>query len=263
VIRLAQIWIYPVKGLRGTARAEAEVVRRGIAHDRRWMLVDDEGRFLSQREVPTLALFSTAIDGVRLLVTAPGGAQLTLPLDLASGPRVDVHVWRDRTPALIHVEASRFFTEVLCRSVRAVFMPDDVERPVNPAHAQAGDQVAFADGYPMLMVSEASLAALNLRLAEPVTMARFRPNLVVSGCGAHDEDAWPRFRISEIDFRPVKRCGRCVVVTIDPETAQAGKEPLATLAGYRQFGHEVCFGMNVVHEGLGPLHVGDELVPAE
>jgi uncharacterized protein YcbX len=261
MIRLSSIWIYPVKGLRGIQVTEAEVVRRGLRHDRRWLLVDEAGRVVTQREVPQMTLLRTEIAGETLTVTAPSGQKESLPLRPEDGPRAEVQIWSDRTMAMVHPQATPFFAAALGRALRPVFMPEDVLRPVNPAFGQPGDLVSFADGYPLLIASSASLADLNTRLRQPVPMTRFRPNLVVDGCGPFEEDRWARFRLGDVTFRGVKPCGRCVVVTIDPETAQMNKEPLATLASYRRVGNSVNFGVNLTHEGRGTVRVGDALTP--
>ena len=154
---------------------------------------------------------------------------------------------------------SRWFSDLLERDLRLVYMPGDVERGVDLEYGREGDVVSFADGYPLLVISEESLADLNARLAEPVEMRRFRPNLVVRGAGPYAEDEWDRFRIGELELRAVKPCARCVLTTRDPETGEAGKEPLATLAQYRTVDDKVRFGMNVIADGLGKLEVGARL----
>jgi uncharacterized protein YcbX len=144
--------------------------------------------------------------------------------------------------------------------VSLLYMPDSERRAVNPNRARPGDIVSFADAYPLLLISEASLAALNQRLDAPVEMRRFRPNLVISGCEPYAEDGFSALSIGPLTFRGVKRCERCVVTTVDPATAEQGKEPLRTLARYRQSEGKVWFGMNLIHDGPGTLRLGDPVV---
>jgi uncharacterized protein YcbX len=265
VAQLSGLYVYPVKGCGGIALSEARVARRGLEHDRRWMIVDHEDRFLTQRELPELCHLGTALGPGGIEVAdrrRPGEAPLRLP-SAPDGPRRTVTVWRFTGPAVEHDMGSRWFSDALGRPCRAVFMPDDVARPTSSA--TTGEVVSFADGYPLLLVSEASLEDLNRRLPAPITMARFRPNLVVSGCAPFDEDAFGRYRIGEVAFRNERPCPRCAVTLVDPSTGTLGKEPLATLSTYRrqareQSTGEVWFGMNVQHEAEGTLRVGDPVV---
>ena len=259
-MRLSGIFIYPIKACGGIALQQADVVERGLAHDRRYMLVDRAGSFVTQRSLPQLCRVATALSARSVVVSAPGRAQLELPLALTSGDGVEAtayQVWDSSGSALRHPQGSRWFSELLNDEVSLVFMPDTERRAVNPARARPGDIVSFADGYPLLLISEASLEELNRRLDEPLEMRRFRPNLVISGCAPHAEDGFATLSIGRIGFRGVKRCDRCVVTTIDPDTGEKGKEPLRTLAQYRQEDGKVWFGMNLIHNGTGTLRVGD------
>lgn len=265
--RLARIYVYPVKSCGGVALERAELDDRGLRHDRRYTLVDGEGRFLSQRRVPRMALISVSITGDSLLVEAPGVSTLTLPLEPAYselGCRVPVRIFDDLTVgAAVGTEADRWFEAFLGLECSLVYMPDDVVRPVDPRYGQGGDRVGFADGFPLLLLSEASLADLNSRLSEPVTEDRFRPNLVVSGCRAFAEDGWSRLRIGEVELRVAKPCSRCAITTVDQTTGKKGKEPLRTLTGYRSVSNRVMFGQNLAHEAPGELAVGKLVVPLQ
>jgi len=256
---LSSLWVFPVKSCRGVRVDAAEVGPGGLRFDRRWMVVDAGGRFVTQREEPRMVLLQCALEGPDIVVRAPDASAIRLPELLSTGPRVPVRVWGDDVSAIEHDDGSRFFTQALGRPVRLVCMPEASLRPVDPKRARPGDAVSFADGYPMLLASEESLASLNALLEAPVTMERFRPNLVVRGVShAHAEDEWPTFRIGEVSFRGLKPCARCVVTTVDPETAARGKEPLRALAKQRAREGEVFFGMNVVHDRVGGrLRVGD------
>lgn len=259
-MQLSGLFIYPIKACAGIALQRADVVERGLAHDRRYMIIDAAGTFVTQRSVPQLCRVTTALHGSHIAVSAPDQSALELPLELtrdsAFAP-APYRVWGSSGNALRHPEGSRWFSDYLRDEVSLVYMPDDEQRAVNPARARPGDIVSFADGYPLLLISEASLSELNRRLDEPLEMRRFRPNLVISGCEPHAEDGFSQLRIGPVSFRGVKRCDRCVVTTIDPDTGAKGKEPLRTLAQYRLEDGKVWFGMNLIHDGSGTLHLGD------
>ncbi len=256
-MRLTGIWIHPIKSCRGIAVAESRVVARGLEHDRRFMVVDDRGHFLTQRQLPELATIGTAIDRDAIVLSRRGLADTRVPLSLREGARRRVRVWSDDVEAIEHEGGSRFFREALGMHCALVHLPDDVVRPVNPKHARPGDQVSFADAYPLLLLSEASLAELARRVGSPVEVTRFRPNLLIDGDAPHCEDRVGRLRIGERTFRAVKRCDRCAIPGLDPITGERGVEPLRTLATYRREDGKVWFGMNLVHEDLGAIGVGD------
>jgi uncharacterized protein YcbX len=259
-VQLSGIFIYPIKACAGIALQHADVVERGLSHDRRYMIVDSAGKFVTQRQLPQLCRVTTALEGSQLIVAGPNRNTLELPLALERSAGFEAtayEVWGSQGSALRHPRGSRWFSDYLGADVSLVYMPDDERRAVNPARARPGDIVSFADGYPLLLISEASLAELNRRLDFPLEMRRFRPNLVISGCEPHAEDGFQDLRIGALTFRGVKRCDRCVVTTIDPETGDKGKEPLRTLAQYRLEDGKVWFGMNLIHDGAGTLHVGD------
>lgn len=258
-MRLSGIFVYPIKGCAGVSLAEAELARRGLDGDRRYMLVDHHGVFITQREAPRLCLVSTALSGSHISLSSRGCPELVVERapearGLESRP---YRVWDHAGHALRHPEGSRWFSELLGDEVSLLYMPETEHRPVNPKRARPGDVVSFADAYPLLLVSEASLADLNQRLEAPLEMRRFRPNLVVSGGEPYAEDALRTLRIGEVSLRAVKRCERCVVTTIDPDTALRGPEPLRTLSRYRREDGKVWFGMNLIHDGPGRLRVGD------
>lgn len=261
-MKLSGLFVYPIKACRGISLESAHVVERGLQFDRRYMLVDRTGTFVTQREAPQLSRVTTAFVGDSIVVSTQASADLELPRELFPGSHLEssaYRVWDHFGSALRHPEGSRWFSTFLDDEVSLVYMPDVERRAVNPARAQPGDIVSFADGYPLLLISEASLADLNRRLAEPVEMRRFRPNLVISGCEPYAEDTFSTLRIGELSLRAVKRCERCVVTTVDPETGQGGKEPLRTLAKYRYEDGNVWFGMNLIHDGSGTLRLGDRV----
>jgi uncharacterized protein YcbX len=256
--RISALYVYPVKSCRGIQVDRARVARRGFERDRRWMVVDDQGQFLTQRTLPALCRVATSLhpDGIELAIE--GRAPYLLPLEFDSGPHVPVSVWGHQGQAIRHADGSRWLTDAIGYGCSLVFMPEKHERAVNPERGRPGDIVSFADGYPFLLISEASLAELNSRLAVPLEMQRFRPNIVITGTSAFAEDEWSRLLLGEIGFRGVKRCDRCVVTTLNPLTGEGGKEPLTTLAKYRRSEGKVWFGMNLIHDSEGWLAVGDQ-----
>jgi uncharacterized protein YcbX len=261
VIRVDQIFVYPVKSCAGIQLDAARVVATGFEWDRRWMVVGEDGRFLSQREHPRMALVRTRLAEGRLVLGAPHLFDLEVPLDPEPGPAVRATVWRDECDAIDEGKAAAdWFTDHLGVSARLVRLASDDARPLGTTTAQPGDRVSFADSYPFLLLSQGSLEKLNRRLSLPVPMDRFRPNIVVSGCQPHAEDTWRTVRMGDVDFRVVKPCARCVVTTTNQQTGERGPEPLQTLATYRLQDGEVHFGQNLVHSGAGTVTVGDSLV---
>lgn len=262
---VSQLNVYPVKGLKGLAVESAAATGRGLAHDRRFMVVDPGGVFLSQREVPRMATIWTEIAGSELRLAAPDFDEVAVELEPAAGEPLGVEVWDTRCRAIApSPDVDRWLSAALGRPCRLVYMPDTTRRESNPRLAGAGRLVGFADGYAWLVVSEASLADLNERLSRPVPMDRFRANIVVSGALAYEEDGWKEFSVGTAVLRMAKPCGRCQVTTTDQATGEVtGPEPLATLAGYRdspEFGAR--FGMNAVTVATGEMRVGDAVIPA-
>jgi uncharacterized protein YcbX len=268
--RLAALYVYPVKSLGGVQVESAEVDALGLVGDRRFLVVDETGRFLTQRTLPRMALIRTALSSESLHLTLPGHGDVTIPL--ASDPTAPlrtVSIWRSE--GLLAEDAgdaaAAWLSTTLATRCRLVRIGPAFRRPVLKASAAAGDHVTFADACPFLIVSDASLADLNDRLAargeEPLPMNRFRPNLVVSGCAPYEEDTWPRIRIGDVIFRSGGPCARCVMTTTDQETAERSKEPLRTLATYRRDAGDptdVNFGQNLINETkTGALRVGDDL----
>jgi uncharacterized protein YcbX len=261
VLRLTALNIYPIKAARAIALGESAVDDFGLRYDRRWMVVDEAGVFLSQRSHPRLALVVPSIGDGTLQVDAPGMPTLQTPLHPQDTVATSVTVWDDTCPATwVGDRAAEWFSDFLGTPCNLVHMADRVVRPADSAFAPPGVRVSFADGFPFLMISEESLADLNRRLAEPVPMNRFRPNLVVGGGEPYAEDGWKRIEIGGVRLQVVKPCARCLVTTTDQATGERGKEPLRTLATYRKVNGEVMFGQNVVHESTGRLGVGDPVV---
>jgi len=259
MLHLASLHVYPVKSCGGFSPPEWNVDHFGLRHDRRWMVVDLAGEFITQRKEPRLALIRPALVDHSLVLRAPGMPDLELALLPSSGRRVQVQVWNDMTEGVpVSPEAAQWLSRFLGRPVRLLWMPDDVVRATDPTYA-AGYQVSFADGFGFLLISEASLHELNSRLETPLPMNRFRPNLVVSGAEPFAEDNWRDLRLGGLELTVVKPCARCVITTTNQDTAQRGAEPLRTLATFRRQDGQVMFGQNVVHRGTGRLLAGTPL----
>lgn len=258
--RVAELVIHPIKSCRGVSVPAASVGPRGLDGDRRYMLVDAEGRFLTQREHPRLALVTVALDGAMLRVEAPGLEPLTLPHALDSRRERRVRVWRSELDAAVASDdVNGWFSEYLGIGCGLVYMADGHRRALSHPSARAADEVSFADGAPLLMISTASLDDLNARLARPVPMRRFRPNLVVTADAPFAEDVWRRIRIDGVELAVAWACKRCVLTTVDPETGTKDDdgEPLRTLKTYRREGGGILFGQNVIPRALGGIAVGD------
>jgi uncharacterized protein len=257
-LTLSHLNVYPVKSCRGIPLGTATLDRWGIQHDRNWMVVDVEGRFVSQRTQPRLALVEPAVGRECLTLRAPEMAALELPVTGRAGPERTVSVWDSVCRALDQGDAAaEWFSRYLGQPMRLVRIGAGFERAVSETAYPAGAEVGFADGYPLLVLSLASLAALNARLSKPVPMNRFRPNLVIDGCSAFDEDGWTRIRVGRVTFQLVTQCQRCVITTVDQATGTSTTEPLATLATFRRSGDGVVFGRNAIHQDVGLLRVGD------
>lgn len=264
--RLQSIHVHPVKAFRGLALQEAAVEPWGLAGDRRWMVIDDGGKVVTQREQPRLALAAAeALPGGGIRLSAPGRKPLTVPVPGAADT-VTADIFGTEVAAVpAGGEAHTWCSGYLEADVRLVHMDDPAaRRPIEPGYGLPGETVSFADGYPLLLTAQASLDALNALIARgdhaaegPLPMNRFRPNVVVSGTDAWAEDDWTRIAIGEVVLRVPKACGRCVVTTTDQDTGRRGKEPLRTLARHRRFGTQLVFGQNLVPENRGTIRAGD------
>ena len=264
-LTLTSIHRYPVKSCRGESVPELAVEPWGLAGDRRWMLVDDTGSVITAREVNRLVLIDPVITPYGLVVNAPDLPALTVrtPDPDAQTP---VNLWESHlTAAAAGPEADAWFSKAMGRTARLVHLDDPTRRPTSPDFSEPDDRVSFADGYPMLLATEESLAALNDVVLErspdarePLPMTRFRPNFVVAGAEAWAEDDWRRIRIGDATFRAVKGCARCVLTTIDPETGLREREPIASLARVRRWDGKTWFGINLLPDTVGvTIGVGD------
>lgn len=265
-MNLSEINIYPIKSLGGISLESATVENRGLQYDRRWMLVDETNKFITQREFPKMAIISVEITKNNLVVSS-NGKGLEIPFETNSEETASVKIWSSRSRAKVYRrEINRWFSDVLQTECKLVLMPAETVRKVNYFYAvHKTDTVSFADGYPVLLIGEESLTDLNSRLKTPVLMNRFRPNLVVSGADAFAEDGWKQIKIGNAVFHVVKPCGRCVMTTIEQESGEKqGTEPLKTLASYRipkrSIKRKILFGQNLIAENAGAiLNLGDKV----
>lgn len=263
MLSVHQLYIYPIKSAGGFAIDNAVVTSRGLQYDRRFMLVDENDLFISQREIPAMALLRTAIEGAKLMVWHKDDAEDKLFLPLLPEPvraNTIVSIWDDRCEAqYVSKTADKWFSEKLNLHCRLVYMPESSKRNVDPLYAIGNDITSFSDGYPILLIGQESLNDLNQRLTEPLPMNRFRPNIVMTGGQPYEEDTMKHFTIKDIHFYGVKLCGRCVVTTTNQETGITAKEPLKTLSTYRLYNNKVLFGQNILCQGDGMIKVGDEI----
>ncbi len=266
-MELVGITLYPVKSCRGIAIERARVEKRGLSRDRRWMVVDEAGRFITQREEPRLALVDVSLATETITLSAPEAGAVSIPVTTEDGARVPTTTWGRAATGVAHAAASGWMSAHLARPVRVVHLPDSSPSPSASRFARAGDEVSFADGYPLLVACEESLDDLGARIeargGARVPMIRFRPNVVVRGAPAWDEDGWAAIAIGGVRMRAPKACDRCVMTTIDPATARAGAEPLRTLATFRRRDGGVWFGVNLVPDETGEIAVGDAVAVTE
>jgi len=263
---LSEINVYPIKSLRGISLNEAKIERRGLEFDRRWMLVDKNNKFMTQREFPKMATLVPEIKSDALSVSGEGG-RISIPFETRSKETTRVRIWRNVCRAQVYEDSiNEFFSDALQTNCRLVFMPDRTIRKVNHRYKVAAeDNVSFADGYPFMLLGENSVARLNEKLKEPLPMNRFRPNFVVAASDAFAEDGWKKIRIGGTLFHVVKPCARCVITTVDQKNGiKTGVEPLKTISEFRlaKIGKKkkAIFGQNLIPEKEGGiLRVGDKV----
>ncbi|MFK7981793.1 MAG: MOSC domain-containing protein [Saprospiraceae bacterium] len=265
-MQLSEIYIYPIKALGGIQLITTKLTTRGLANDRRFMLVDSEGIFMTQRTIRKMALLSTAIKGNQLIIwhkDQPGNS-LAIPINPTYFTKtIEVDVWGISSIAQVMPTAiNQWFQAQLKTDCQLVYMPDTAERRMKETYNTTRDLVSFADGAPILIAGQAGLDDLNNRLEAPVSMNRFRPNLVFTGGAPFSEDEWTKVKIGDQSFKITHRCVRCNVPNINQETAKIVKEPNRTLATFRRFDNKIYFGVNTVWEeelagGNGEIKVGD------
>ncbi len=264
MLKISQLYVYPVKSLGGIPVASTDITIRGLKYDRRWMLVDDNQSFITQREFPELSMLKVEIGNGFLTISDKkfNNPDLQIPFDEFNNREYDVTIWN----AVCRAKGTSkyiddWFSSILKINCRLVYMPEETMRPVNTVSGYAPKEkfTSFADAYPFLMLSEESLNDLNARLTIPVLMNRFRPNIVFTGATPYFEDEMEDFGINEVRFTGLENCARCSIISIDQDNATVSKEPLKTLSAYRRNGKKVCFGRYIVHSGVGKISVGDSI----
>lgn len=261
-IRLTGIRIYPVKSLAGILLDHTEVQPLGLKDDRLHMLVDENGLFITQRKYPQLALIKVQQTECGFKFVAQDHSPLTIEDANFQSETLNVKIWQDECVGLIADEkVNQWFSQYLGFPVRVVKYNHQAPRPSDSNYSQPDDIVSFADGFPLLVISQASLNDLNSKLETPVSMTNFRPNIIVDGCDAFAEDDWKQIRIGEVIFDAVKRCSRCVLTTVDPKTGLKSEngQPLKTLSQYRKGEGGVFFGMNLIPRSKGIIRVNDKV----
>ncbi|HZY37519.1 MAG TPA: MOSC N-terminal beta barrel domain-containing protein [Mucilaginibacter sp.] len=264
MLQISELYIYPIKSLPGISLRQARVTDRGFEHDRRWMLVDENNIFISQREVSGMTQLPLSLEDEGIRVTDKrNNSSFLVPFKVPAVQDkkvAEVFVWDDTCQAeYVGDEADRWFSKALGINCRLVHMPEDSRRIVDQKYAPGDKITSLADGYPFLLIGQASLDELNGRLTEHLPMNRFRPNIVFTGGAAFEEDVMAHLTIGSADFYGVKLCARCPIPTINQITGARGKEPLKTLAKYRQRDNKIYFGQNLIHAGEGIINVGDAL----
>lgn len=261
---LSELNIYPVKSLAGISIASSILERRGLKHDRRWMLIDPEHNFITQRQIPKMGLIKVKALNKGLEFFHKSMGSLFVPFNIKEYMdtellALEVSVWGDKCQALsVGNYADGWFSEFLGIKCQLAYMPDNSIRKPDIQRSD-NDLVSFADGFPVLLTTEGSLDKLNSKLEKPVPMNRFRPNIVIKGAEAYEEDKWKKIKIGEIIFDLVKPCTRCVIINTDQETAEVFQEPLKTLAREHKINNKVIFGQNLIPQQEGFLHLGDRV----
>jgi uncharacterized protein len=261
MLTLSEIYIYPVKSLGGISVDTAIAEERGLQYDRRYLLVDETGIFITQRDYPMLALLKLSFteNGFNVLNTK-NSSHTIIPFESDSKKNVTIAIWDDVCNAVqVNQDLDNWFSNALDKKVSLVYMPDDEKRIVEKTYINEDHIVSFADAYPFLIIGKSSLDDLNTRLVNPIPMNRFRPNLVFTGGNAYEEDNWKDFKIAKAEFKAVKPCARCVITTTDQNTAERSAEPLKTLANYRKVNNKIMFGMNVVCNKTGVVSVNQTI----
>lgn len=261
VYSVSELWIYPIKSCKGIQLVENKIVVTGFQYDRRFMVVDEENNFLTQRQHHKMALITCKIVGEDLQISATDYPTIRLPLNPLRGTNLQARVWSDTCESIeIGERYNEWFSSFLGLKCKLVYMPETSNRIVDPNYNTTNAITSFSDGFPFLLISQASLDDLNSKLEDKISMTRFRPNIVVVGTEPFEEDNWQEIKIDEIVFQVVKPCSRCVITTIDQTTGISGKEPLKTLSKYRSVGNKIMFGQNLIHlQKKGSIKVGAQL----
>lgn len=259
-MQVQDIYIYPIKSLGGIRYEKAAALQRGFMFDRRWMLVDEQGKFITQRVEHKLALLQTELQLNTLIISHKHyrDQQISFAINQQPENNLEVSIWDDLVVGShLNPDIDLWFSNYLGKTCKFVFMPETGSRPIDEKYAQKNEQVSFADAFPYLLISQASLDDLNSRLENAVPMDRFRPNLVVAGSNAFEEDSWDKIRIGEVYFKVAKPCARCILTTVNQQTGLKGTEPLFTLSKYRATDNKILFGQNLIALNEGSISVED------
>ncbi len=259
---VSSIYIYPIKSLGGVSLTHSLIEERGLQYDRRWVLTDSTGLFITQRKYPILSLLQVnmADDVITVFHKDNPNHQISFGIAQQIGEKVNVTIWDDLTKGIeVETRVSNWFSDYMNMQVKLMRMPEHERRSVDPRYANNDEIVSFADAYPCLIIGQSSLDELNAKLEKPVLMDRFRPNIVFTGGEPHAEDSICDFEIDTISFSAVKPCARCVLITIDQQKGTKSAEPLKTLSKYRTFNNKIMFGQNLIHNGSGIIKIGAEI----
>ena len=264
--KLSEIFIYPIKSMSGISIKTSLITDKGLEYDRRWLLVDENNIFITQRILPEMALLSTSIkDGmIQIKHKTKNIEPISFPQEIHDGEAVNVKIWNDNCTVL-HYESTldNWLSKTLNINCKLVYMPDTTFRLIDKYYGCENDVVSFADGFPFLIIGQSSLDDLNQRLKTSVPINRFRPNFVFSGGKPFEEDQLNKIKIGDVVFLVVKPCARCVITTTEQETSARNKEPLLTLSSYRKVNNKVMFEQNLIHQNLGKVSVSDEIIVLE
>jgi uncharacterized protein len=266
MITVSHLYVYPIKSLGGVSLSSVNITDRGFEYDRRWMLIDDNNNFLTQREFAVMALLQVEIvvEGLKVFHKENETDFIIIPFKPLKNERVNTNIWGvPCTPLLVSDKIDQWFSVALNSPCRLVYMDDDTQVKIDERYNIDNSLTSFSDGFPILMISEASLQDLNSRATEQVPMNRFRPNIVIRNARAFEEDSMKEFVINGITFYGAKPSARCVITTINQSTTEKGKEPLKTLATYRSKNNKIYFGENVIAAGTGEINMGDEIIVIE
>ena len=254
------LFIYPLKGAKAIALKDMEITETGPRWDREWMLIDEKNDFLTQRKKSQLCLIEQQIIGNKLRLRAPSMEPIDIPMDEYTDENLEITIFGEKAQGL-HVSSlfDQWFSDYFKQPIQLIRSPQQKRRQTSKKHYKKDQDIHFADGYPFLLTSMATLEELNTRLSSPVSMNRFRPNIVIAGAPADQEDQWKSYKIGNVLFSSVKACSRCNVITVEQESGVKNLEPLQKLAEYRMQDGKILFGQNLIHENRGQISIGDAL----
>lgn len=259
-MHISELWIYPIKSLGGISLSESKALSNGLQYDREWMLVDDEGVFLTQREYANLARIKVAITEDESVHCSFDKYDIIFKKNQYLDEISPGAIWKSKVKIQeVDTQVSEWFSDMLTQNVRLVRMAKDTDRKRYAHKINENFTTLFADGYPYLMLSQSAVTLLNEKLKTPVKADRFRANIIIDDCTAHAEDEFTKFSIGDVEFTNAKPCVRCILINTDQQSGARGREPLATLATYRNKSNKILFGVNLLAQNEGMIRVGDGL----